>query len=119
MAADSTAPDRRTAQRVSALFAVELSSARKRGRFGVTRDASARGLAIVTPSQFEVGERLALAVYAAGGNAAHVEARVVRVDENPIGSPETWRFRLAVELDEALPSKVLDRAGDRPRALAS
>lgn len=102
------APDpRRKSQRMPATLAVELSSKGKAGRCGVTRNASEKGLLIVTPSRFSVGDELDLAVHM-GSQLGRVSARVVRVEENDVGSTETWRYRLAVELDGTLPDSLLD-----------
>ena len=86
---------------------VELNSAEKRGRCGVTRNASDHGLLIVTASRFKEADRLELAVHSEGG-ARRMAARIVRIDENPPRSPELWRYRLAVELEEPLPATMLE-----------
>jgi hypothetical protein len=100
---------RRSAPRIPAILAVELSSSSKPGRCGVTRNASGTGLLIVTPSRFSVGDELKLAVHA-GEQTGHVAARVVRVEENAKDSTEVWRYRLAVELDGTLPEALLAEA---------
>ena len=92
-----------------AVLAVELSSQGKPGRCGVTRNISDRGLLIVTPSRFAVGDAVDVAVHA-GAELGRASARVVRVEENGAGSPEVWRYRLAVELDETLPAGLLEAA---------
>jgi hypothetical protein len=98
--------ERRSNPRISAFFAVELSSEAKRGRCGVTRNASDRGLLIVTPSRFQPDDVLELSVHAEN-QSARLRGRIVRIDENSMRSPELWRYRLAVELDEPLPSELL------------
>ena len=103
---------RRKTQRMPAILAVELSSKAKPGRCGVTRNASDRGLLIVTRSLFSVGEELDLSVLARD-QARRVGARVVRVEENDARSPEVWRYRLAVEIDGSLPVELLDQARAR------
>jgi len=106
-------PDaRRKTPRMPAVLAVELSSRAKPGRCGVTRNASEKGLLIVTPSRFSVGDELALSVLV-GSQKGSVGARVVRVEENDAASAEVWRYRLAVELDGALPEELLDEARAR------
>lgn len=110
MVPDSSASDpRRSYPRIPAILAVELSSAEKPGRCGVTRNASGRGLLIVTPSRFSVGDELTLAVHV-GEHKGRVGARVVRVEENGRDSAEVWRYRLAVELDGTLSDELLDEA---------
>ena len=104
----SITPDaRRSAPRMPVALAVMLSSSAKPGRCGVTRNASRKGLLIATPSRFSVGEELSVSVHV-GAEAGHVAARVVRVEENAADSPEVWRYRLAVELEEALPASLLE-----------
>lgn len=110
--------DRRTAPRITAFFAVELSSAAKRSRCGVTRNASDGGLLVVTPSRFAPADALDLAVHVEGFSA-QLKGRVVRIDENPASSPELWRYRLAIALDEPLPAELLGRVSERAIAHAS
>jgi hypothetical protein len=105
--------ERRSTKRVPAFFAVELSSPSKRGRCGVTRNASDQGLLIVTPSRFAPSDRLELAVHAEG-LAAKVVGRIVRIDENSMRSNELWRYSLAVELDEPLPTELIALASSSP-----
>jgi hypothetical protein len=121
MTLDSTAGTvtdaRRSAPRIPAILAVELSSSKKPGRCGVTRNASGTGLLIVTPSRFSVGDELKLSVHV-GEQSGHVGARVVRVEENGKDSSEVWRYRLAVELDGTLPEALLAEARTRVPASA-
>lgn len=98
--------------RLPVVLAVELSSKAKPGRCGVTRNASGKGLLIVTPSRFSVGDELDVAVHV-GDHSGRASARVVRVEENGKDSAETWRYRLAVELDGALPEAFLEEARAR------
>lgn len=110
MVSQPDTPDpRRKAQRVPAVIAVELSSKSKPGRCGVTRNASGKGLLIVTPSRFSVGDELDVSVHV-GGQLGRASARVVRVEENSPSSSEVWRYRLAVELDAALSEDLLEEA---------
>ncbi len=111
MVTDPSTPSRsrRKSQRLPAILAVELSSKSKPGRCGVTRNASEKGLLIVTPSRFAVGDEVDLAVHV-GSQRGRASARVVRVEENALGSAEVWRYRLAVELDGTLPDALLDEA---------
>lgn len=103
---------RRKSPRVPAILAVELSSKTKPGRCGVTRNASGSGLLIVTPSRFSVGDELDLSVHV-GARSGRASARVVRVEENPSGSSEVWRYRLAVELHGKLPDDLIEEASAR------
>ncbi|HVH42196.1 MAG TPA: PilZ domain-containing protein [Labilithrix sp.] len=109
MASSNVRQDRRGERRTSAVLAVGLASATKADRLGVTRDVSARGLAIVTPSRFAAGERLEIQVQT-GKGGLNVVGRVARVDENAVASPEIWRYRVGVALDQPLPPSVIDSA---------
>ncbi|MBX3258555.1 MAG: PilZ domain-containing protein [Labilithrix sp.] len=114
MASSSVRDDRRGTPRTPAVLAVALDSENKPARHGVTRDLSANGLLIVTPTHFAKGERLKIKVHA-GALGLDVVGRVARVDENPISSPELWRYRVGVQLDEPLPVDLADPR-DAPRA---
>jgi hypothetical protein len=103
---------RRKVPRLPVVLAVEMSSTEKKGRCGVTRNASRKGLLIVTPSRFTVGDALELEVHASG-HMRRVGARVVRVEENTPDSREVWRYRLAVELEGALSDELLTAAHGR------
>jgi PilZ domain len=107
MASSSSREDRRIKPRTPAVLAVALESEAKPARHGVTRDLSANGLLIVTPSQFTKGDRVKIKVHA-GRVGVDVIGRITRVDENPISSPELWRYRVGVALDEPLPVNLLD-----------
>jgi hypothetical protein len=113
MASNSAREDRREEPRTAAVLAVALESETKDGRHGVTRDISTKGLLVVTPSHFEKGDRLKIKVHA-GEVGVDVSGRVARVAENPISSPELWRYRVGIELDEPLPSSLME-TGFRPR----
>ena len=107
IASSSVREDRRGKPRTAAVLAVALESETKSARHGVTRDLSAKGLLIVTPSHFAKGDRIKIKVHA-GAAGLDVVGRVTRVDENPISSPELWRYRLGVELEEPLPVSLVD-----------
>ena len=114
----SVRDDRRGKPRTAAVLAVALQSDTKGGRHGVTRDLSAGGLLIVTPSQFAKGERLKITVHA-GSRGLDVVGRVTRVDENPISSPELWRYRVGVELEQPLPATLFGAAQPSSRSHAA
>lgn len=103
-----TGRERRRAPRFPVVLAVELSTAEKPARCGVTRDASSCGMLIVTASRFAEGEQLDVAVHGHAGAFARVRGRIVRIDENPFSSPEPWRYRLAVDLDAPLAAELLE-----------
>jgi hypothetical protein len=104
MAADpgTIRSDRRRAARTPAVLAVGLETNEKQGRHGVTRDLSAKGLLVVTASTFKLGDRVEVTVHA-GSEGLNVIGHVRRVDENPVSSPELWRWRVGIELDAPLP----------------
>lgn len=106
LASNNVREDRRGTPRTPAVFAVGLESDTKGERHGVTRDLSTNGLLIVTPTQFSKGDRLKMRVHV-GGASVDVAGQVMRVDENPVSSPELWRWRVGVQLDQPLPVEVI------------
>lgn len=106
MGSSSVRQDRRVKPRTPAVLAVALESDSKPARHGVTRDLSATGLLIVTPSHFAKGDRLKIKLHA-GAGGVDVVGHVARVDENPISSPELWRYRVGVVLEQPLASSVV------------
>ena len=100
--------NRRRAERTPAVLAVALDTQDKQGRHGVTRDLSEKGLLVVTPSTFKRGDRVQVTVHA-GGEDVNVSGQVARVDENPISSPELWRWRVGIELDSPLPADFVEQ----------
>jgi hypothetical protein len=114
MSTSTVRDDRRGEPRTAAVLSVDLASETKGGRLGVTRDLSATGLLIVTPSHFTKGDRLRIKVHSGSDTELDVCGRVTRVDENPVSSPELWRYRVGIELDKPLPVSLLDRPSDRP-----
>lgn len=99
--------NRRRAERTPAVLAVALDTQDKQGRHGVTRDLSEKGLLVITPSSFKRGDRVQVRVHA-GGDGVNVSGLVARVDENPISSPELWRWRIGIELDSPLPTDFVE-----------
>lgn len=94
--------DRRGTPRTPAVLPVAIESDVRGARHGVTRDLSAKGLLVVTPTRFAKGDRIKIRM-----NDLDVMGRVTRVDENPISSPELWRYRVGVALDEELPGDLV------------
>lgn len=105
--------DRRGTPRTPAVFTVNLESETKGLRHGVTRDLSEKGLLVVTPTRFAKGDRLKINIQQTRPDgmmeALDVIGRVTRVDENPISSPELWRYRVGVALDEPLPPRFVSQ----------
>lgn len=110
MTADSGAArkDRRRAERTPAVLAVAIDTADKQNRHGVTRDLSATGLLVVTPSTFKLGDRVEVRVHA-GGDGLSAVGHVARIDENPVSSPELWRWRVGIALERPLPPDFVER----------
>jgi hypothetical protein len=108
--------NRRNAQRQDAIVLVEVTSEEKAGRVGVTRNASDRGLLIATRTRFKVDDRLELTVHGKQG-PLRVNARVVRVSESP--PKESWRYAVAVHLDEPLPEEYLREGASAAAKLLS
>lgn len=104
-----TEKDRRTGERLEALVVLQLD---EQGRYGVTRDVSDRGLLIATRDELRVDDRLDVVILAKGQSFKR-KARVVRVERTP--PTEEWPFRVAMELEEPLPSEVIEE-GSRAAA---
>ena len=94
--------ERRTGERLDAVILVQLDD---EGRYGVSRDASERGVLIATREQLRVGDRIDVVIHAKG-QLLQRKARIVRLEKAP--PSEEWPFRAALELDEALPKEVLE-----------
>ena len=110
MMSASARDERRITNRTAAVLAVGLGSDSKPGRHGVTRDLSANGLLVDFCDAEPLHEgrpREGHPVHSNDG-AVDVEGRVARVDENPISSPELWRYRLGIELDAPLPNGIVE-----------
>lgn len=92
--------DARKLPRQALALALEMDdeSTRRRGRLGVTRNLSPRGLLLNTPSRFEVGTELGVRLHLADGGQKRFAASVIRVEESQRGSDDPWRYRLALEL---------------------
>ncbi len=101
--------ERRASPRTRVTIAVGIDGSVRKHRFGVSRDASATGMLVATPSRFEVGEELALTVFLGVSERRHVRGRVIRVEVCPMRSAEMWRYRLALQYSEPV--------GDLPAVL--
>lgn len=104
--------ERRSTPRKPAVLAVSLDTEDRTGRHGVTRDLSAKGLLIVTPSRFSPGERVGVKVLA-GGIETSARGRIARVEQNPISSPELWRYRVGVALEDTMPMDLIEQSVGR------
>jgi hypothetical protein len=95
--------ERRESPRTRAVLAVGIDGQVRKHRFGISRDTSATGMLLATPSRFEVGEELALTVFLGVHEQRSVRGRVIRVETNPLKSSEPWRYRLALAYAEPSP----------------
>ncbi len=93
--------NRRESERIESIVLVQLDA----DRHGIARNASSRGLLIATRSKLTAGDRIQITVR---GRRESVEtrARVVRVEETP--PTEAWRYRVALELEDALPAELIE-----------
>lgn len=107
----SSGEDRRTSERVEALVLVQLGDDE---RYGVTRDVSERGLLIATRSSFVAGDRIEIVIHDPAG-PVRATARVVRVVETP--PDEAWRYRVALELDAAIPQHIVEKGAQAAATL--
>lgn len=98
---DTNDKNRRTAERVDAVVVLQLD---EKGSYGVTRDVSQRGLLLATRVELKPGDTLEVTVHASDRSFKR-NARVVRVEKTK--PDEEWPFRVAMELDEAVPDDVL------------
>ncbi len=99
---ESIDKNRRTAERVDAVVVLQLD---EKGSYGVTRDVSQRGLLLATRVELTPGDTLEVTVHA-NEQSFKRNARVVRVEKTQ--PHEEWPFRVAMELDEAVPEAVLE-----------
>ncbi len=95
--------ERRVSPRTQTAVAVEIDGQVRKHRVGVSRDTSATGMLVATPSKFEVGEELTLTVYIDAKDRRSVHGRVTRVEINSPESDEPWRYRLAFAYDQPAP----------------
>lgn len=103
----ASSESRRKAPRFDAVFAVELSSKQKSERCGVTRNVSALGALLVTPSRFDVGDAISMILHV-GATKERLSGRVVRVEENGAASTEVWRYRLGVAFDSPVSEALFE-----------
>ena len=98
-------PDnRRRANRRIVVVPVQIDSAQRKQRLGVTRDVSHLGTLFLSNSKFAVGEKLQLILYvSAEARSGHkTEGAVVRVEELEAGLQ--WRYAMALRFDRPLPA---------------
>jgi len=95
--------NRRRSDRRVVVVPVQIDSAQRKERLGVTRDVSKSGTLFLSNSKFAVGEKLQVTFYvSADTDAAHkTEGEVVRVEQ--LQSGLQWRYAMALRFDRPLP----------------
>lgn len=76
----------------------------------MSRNASARGVLLGSPSRFDIGERLVMTfrIMPAGPMYAGVAGKVVRVDEAANAEDPMWRHVMAIEFERPLDEEVIE-----------
>ena len=108
----NTPNERRRAVRKSAHFVAEIETAGTRIGCGVSRDASARGLLLLTRAAFASRTEIVIHLQVPGEEAPRaLKASVVRWEAIPPGDSALWTHKIGVSL-EAPPAdlqQVIDR----------
>ncbi|MGI5860930.1 MAG: PilZ domain-containing protein [Myxococcales bacterium] len=93
----------RQAERHVVAVVVQIDSAHRKERIGVTRDVSASGTLFLSNSKFEVGERLEVTFHVSEdpGSVRKGHGEVVRVERLEPG--RQWRYAMALKFDQPLP----------------
>jgi len=94
--------NRRSALRHLVVVPVQIDSAQRKERLGVTRDVSGSGTRFLSNSKFAVGERLQVTFYVSDqkGASKRWQGEVVRVEALPSGLQ--WRYAMALRFDESM-----------------
>jgi hypothetical protein len=98
----SASDNRRRSLRHLVVVPVQVDSAERKERLGVTRDVSGSGARFLSNSKFAVGERLQVTFYLSSKPDASKkrQGEVVRVEALPAGLQ--WRYAMAVRFDESM-----------------
>lgn len=95
--------ERRANERHQVWFPMTVVTATGEQGTAITYDLSATGVLIACPGRLEVGERVTLRFSLRAGEEERAFAgKIARVEESA-DDLGPWRFRMAVELDEACP----------------
>lgn len=99
----SESSNRRVAPRRMVVVPVQIDSAERKERLGVTRNVSFSGTLFLSNSKFQIGERLAVTFYLSDDarTARRAQGEVVRIDQLQAGLQ--WRYAMALQFDEPLP----------------
>jgi hypothetical protein len=99
----ASSDNRRSALRHLVVVPVQINSAERKQRLGVTRDVSESGTRFLSNSKFDVGERLEVTFYVAStrDSSRRAQGEVVRVEALPSGLQ--WRYAMALRFDGSMP----------------
>jgi hypothetical protein len=117
-----TDEDRRAAQRHNVYIGAEIDAGEGPVRSAITRDASARGLLLLTRAKLDVGQRVKINVFLSEGESRSVHARVVRQDSLDAEENALWRQKMAVEIeppDEQLALRLIELAAQQAKTYCS
>jgi len=95
--------NRRRSERHVVVVPVQIDSAQRKERLGVTRDVSQSGTLLLSNSKFTVGEKLELTFYVSQdpNSAQKAVGEVVRVEQLQAGLQ--WRYGMALTFKIPLP----------------
>ena len=95
--------NRRRASRHVVVVPVQIDSAQRKERLGVTRDVSSSGTLFLSNSKFAVGEKLEVTFYVSADatSGRKAQGEVVRVEQLQLGLQ--WRYAMALRFDKTLP----------------
>src|SRR5258706_15099189 len=97
----TTPSDRRLAARKTAHFVAEIESNGSRIGCGVSRDASASGLLILSRADLAPGTRVVVRLWVPGEEEPRaLDGAVVRRETMRPGESSIWKHRIAVSLDK-------------------
>ena len=99
----SQTSNRRQATRRVVVVPVQIDSAERKERLGVTRDVSQSGTLLLSNSKFAIGEKLDVTFYVSSDakSGKKIQGEVVRIDTLPAGIQ--WRYALALHFAQPLP----------------
>jgi hypothetical protein len=107
----TTSSERRLAARKAAHFVAEIESNGARIGCGVSRDASASGLLILSRADISPGTRVVVRLWVPGEEQPRaLDGAVVRRETMRPGESSIWKHRIAVSLDK--PPADLERMID-------
>jgi len=97
----STPSERRLAPRRVAHLVAEIEADGGTIDCGVSRDASATGLLILTRSEMPAGQQIAVRLFVPGEKKRRaLKASVVRCERLPASERDLWSYRIAISIVE-------------------